>query len=210
MSSNGYNYNWGYADGWSNTDTAVFGGGTIGYNYQGWLGSAFVVGFEADFGAMGFSTNHAYNSLTLADNGNPVDSYATKQDGVFYADVTGQLGYAAGPALFYAKGGWAYLGSGNSFSNAGWAYNNEAWNNGSLDGYVIGGGIEYMWSPNWSIKAEYLYFDFGKQNHNNTGAYTYDCDCTMNWNDHYDSTLTINTFKVGLNYHFNTAYAPLK
>ena len=90
------------------------------------------------------------------------------------------------------------------------AYNGEAWNNGSLDGWVIGGGIEYMWSPNWSIKAEYLYFDFGKQNHNNSGSYTYGCDCTMNWNDHYDSQLTINTFKVGLNYHFNTAYAPLK
>ena len=212
---NNYNYNetywdsstWGYSDGWKNTDTAVFGGGTVGYN---WQTSAFVLGFEADFGAMGFSNNHTFNSGTTYSNGNSVDSYWTKQDGVFYADVTGRLGYAAGPALFYAKGGWAYLGSGNSFTNAGYSYNGEAWSNGSLDGYVIGGGIEYLWSPSWSIKAEYLYFDFGKQNHNNSGSYTYDCNCTTNWTDHYDSQLTINTFKVGLNYHFNNVYTPLK
>ena len=38
----------------------------------------------------------------------PVFSWS-KNDANFYADVTGRLGYAVGPALFYAKGGWAFL-----------------------------------------------------------------------------------------------------
>jgi opacity protein-like surface antigen len=29
-------------------------------------------------------------------------------------------------------------------------------------GWALGGGIEYGFAPNWSIKAEYLYMDFGE------------------------------------------------
>ena len=207
---NNYNYNqvdvygsgtWGYADGWKNTDSGVFGGGTVGYN---WQTGAFVLGFEADFGGMGFSGNHTFY------NAGGYDTYTTKDDSAFYADVTGRLGYAAGPALFYVKGGWAYLGTGNKFASTN--VSGAAWNDGSLDGWTIGGGIEYMWSPSWSVKAEYLYMDFGKVSHGLSGTDgSANCDCHyFNWTDHQDSTLAINTFKVGLNYHFNTAYTPLK
>ena len=47
--------------------------------------------------------------LDFSNNNQYLDYYWTKQDASFYADVTGRLGYAAGPALFYVKGGWAYL-----------------------------------------------------------------------------------------------------
>ena len=29
------------------------------------------------------------------------------------------------------------------------------------DGYTVGGGVEYMFAPNWSAKAEYQYYNFG-------------------------------------------------
>ena len=29
------------------------------------------------------------------------------------------------------------------------------------DGYTVGAGLEYMFAPNWSAKAEYQYYDFG-------------------------------------------------
>jgi outer membrane immunogenic protein len=29
-------------------------------------------------------------------------------------------------------------------------------------GWTAGGGLEWMGSPNWSVKAEYLYYDLGK------------------------------------------------
>ena len=35
-------------------------------------------------------------------------------------------------------------------------------NNKGLDGWTVGGGIEYMWSPSWSVKVEYLFFDFSR------------------------------------------------
>ena len=87
--------------GWNNNNDGVFGGGTVGYNYQT---GAFVFGVEADFGGAGLTNN--WNDGVLV--GNPGFLHV-KNDASFYADVTGRLGYAAGPALFYAKGGWAFL-----------------------------------------------------------------------------------------------------
>ena len=70
--------------------------------------------------------------------------------------------------------------------------------NNTLTGWTVGGGVEYMLNPNWTVKAEYLHFDLG--NVNNT------------WNDiqvtHGD--LTIDTVKLGVNYIWNRGYAPLK
>ncbi|WP_398482837.1 outer membrane protein, partial [Tardiphaga sp.] len=28
-------------------------------------------------------------------------------------------------------------------------------------GYSVGGGIEHAWTGNWTVKAEYLYYDLG-------------------------------------------------
>ena len=32
---------------------------------------------------------------------------------------------------------------------------------GQKNGYTVGGGLEYMFAPNWSAKAEYQYYNFG-------------------------------------------------
>jgi outer membrane immunogenic protein len=29
------------------------------------------------------------------------------------------------------------------------------------DGYTVGAGLEYMFAPNWSVKGEYQYYNFG-------------------------------------------------
>jgi outer membrane immunogenic protein len=182
-------------DAWKITNDGVFGGGTLGYNFQ--TGS-FVFGFEADFGAIGFSNT---NKWAGGDRYGVYGANWYKQDSSFYADVTGRLGYAAGPALFYAKGGWAYLDNSATF---GFGNLSNSWKNDSLDGWTVGGGIEYMWSPSWSVKAEYQYFDFGKKSFDVYDA-TY-----FPYHDRWDDQLTLSTFKVGLNYHFGNAYAPLK
>jgi outer membrane immunogenic protein len=179
----------------NNNNSGVFGGGTVGYNYQT---GAFVFGVEADFGGAGLTGNWNNGSIIAAGN----NGYLwAKNDASFYADVTGRLGYAAGPALFYVKGGWAYLDTnlsvGGHLDGVDWSVNT-----GSLDGWTIGGGIEYMWSPSWSVKAEYLYFDFGR-NHADWVDPT-----GLDWR--FDRDLTINSFKVGLNYHFGNVYTPLK
>ena len=108
----------------------VFGGGTIGYNYQT---GAFVFGVEADFGGAGLTS----------DWNNGVGCWQcryfcmSKNDANFYADVTGRLGYAAGPALFYVKGGWAFLDTNFTIDgccNGGLTPGRLATTTGSMDG----------------------------------------------------------------------------
>ena len=179
---------------WSHNNDGVFGGGTVGYNWQTtFLGTSnIVLGFEADFGAIGFSNTNWYGS-----------SIYNKQDASFYADVTGRLGYAFGPALIYAKGGWAYLDNPLSYGYDIAGTNYWTGKGDGLDGYTVGGGIEYLFAPAWSVKAEYQYFDFGKQTESWVSGAGYDAG-------RLSSELTINTFKVGINYHLNQVYAPLK
>jgi opacity protein-like surface antigen len=67
----------------------------------------------------------------------------------------------------YGAGGMAYGGvtsstalftrraAGANITNA-TASNNEA-----LIGWTAGGGVEWMFMPNWSVKAEYLHYDLG-------------------------------------------------
>jgi outer membrane immunogenic protein len=181
---------------WNNNNDGVFGGGTVGYNYQT---GPFVFGVEADFGGAGLTND--WNDGVLV--GNPHFLHV-KNEASFYADVTGRLGYAAGPALFYVKGGWAFLDTNFTMDGCCLADGVTAWsvrNDNGLDGWTVGGGIEYMWSPSWSVKAEYLYFDFSRD-------HTDWVDGVNTWR--FDHDLIVNSFKVGLNYHFGNVYTPLK
>ncbi len=179
--------------GWTNSASGVIGGGQIGYNWQANnVFNGFVFGVEADFGGIGFSVNHhPFNNVSLNDG---VDSG-------FTADFTGRLGYAAGPALFYIKGGWAYFDGNNTLRDTGYYAGGpfSAAQNG-LSGWTFGGGIEYKFASCWSAKVEYQYFDFGNFNQNLYGSgYT-----------GFDRDLTANVVKVGINYFVGNVYTPLK
>ena len=139
--------------------SGVIGGGQIGYNWQANnVFSGFVFGVEADFGGTGFSFNHhPFNNVLFNDDMNSG----------FYADFTGRLGYAAGPALFYIKGGWALFDGGRALEIArrrfSWPVGCSISSNG-ISGWTFGGGVEYKFAPNWSAKVEYRHFDFGNFN----------------------------------------------
>jgi len=66
----------------------------------------------------------------------------------------------------------------------------------SRDGWVVGGGLEYMFAPSWSAKVEYDYYDFGSK----TSAT--DSGGALHPLTNKDSHLTAQTLKVGFNYHF--------
>ncbi len=67
-------------------------------------------------------------------------------------------------------------------------------NNGRTNtGWTIGGGLEYMLGTNWTIKAEYLHFDFGNHDRH--------CCSDFFFNDfRFKNDLTVDTVKVGINY----------
>ena len=44
-------------------------------------------------------------------------------------------------------------------------------------GYTLGGGVEWAFSPNWSLKTEYLYVDLGEETWSSpVGTYTTETD----------------------------------
>jgi len=162
--------------GWSNSTFTEpeggFGGGQIGYN---WQRDRFVFGLEGDFQGADIS-GRAYN---------PFDDATAHSNVNWFSTVRGRLGYASGPFLVYGTAGLAvadfdtnvtFLGGGGHFRD-----------DNTKVGYAAGGGIEWAFAPNWSMKAEYLYLGFG------------DDDLSSGYRINND----FQTVRVGLNYKFH-------
>jgi outer membrane immunogenic protein len=79
------------------------------------------------------------------------------------ATVVGKVGYAAGPWMLYAKGGFADSKINTSSTNP--AAGVFADVNGWQAGYTVGGGIDYMFAKNWIAGVDFNYYDF-RFNHN--------------------------------------------
>jgi outer membrane immunogenic protein len=210
------------------SDANAFGGIQFGYNFQS--PGAFVYGIEVDLGGMSLNghgraygnTSYGLTALGSPSYSTPVafDGYA---QGGFYGDVTGRLGYAWGPALLYAKGGFAFLNAslhlresvygnwGATSPCLGWGYCEFGQDRSTtLTGWTVGGGLEWKVSPLWSIKVEYLHFDFGNFNNNccNDWFSQQSWNVNNNWDNH--ANLTVDTVKLGFNYFWNAPPAPLK
>jgi outer membrane immunogenic protein len=82
----------------------------------------------------------------------------------WFGTVTGRIGYAVQPnALLYAKGGVAWVrdrfaGVSNIAPFVGVTF---ATADTTRTGWTIGGGLEYMLAPSWSVFAEYNYIGLG-------------------------------------------------
>jgi outer membrane immunogenic protein len=151
-------------------DARFLGGGQIGYDYQ--FSPNWLFGIEANYSFMDTGGDGDFFG-----NGSP---FANRGLG----SVTGRLGYTFGPALLYAKGGYAWADT--RVSNG-----LDASGNGGRDGYTVGGGLEYMFAPSWSAKIEYQYYDFGNRNFTYLGVFN---PGVRNEEQ---------TVKLGLNYRFN-------
>ena len=154
--------------------------------------------------------------------------------------VRARLGYAISPAMMiYATGGLSYGGVyadvtnssvSRSVSNAYnrttgvWLHDHGPWNHifvggGSqssvLAGWNVGGGFEWMFMPNWSLKAEGIYWNLGNMNvatsaiafAPTTNNVTYEQPSSIgayafgNTNLNYQGVIA----RMGINYHFNIA-----
>jgi outer membrane immunogenic protein len=82
------------------------------------------------------------------------------------ATIRPRLGFAVGSALFYATDGLAVTNEKVSQSNMVDSLGTVLAPSISETrfGWTVGGGIEYMLTPNWTIRAEYLHLDFGTAN----------------------------------------------
>lgn len=142
----------------SNNDEGFIVGGQVGYNYQ--LGNI-VLGLEADLNYTDRSTTTTFRS-TLGDP----STYRQELD--YLGTVRLRVGYAFDRVLVYATGGLAYGDVNNSvdfFANTIGNPLQFTGRSGDVEvGYAVGGGVEYAFTNNLSLKAEYLYYDLGKTN----------------------------------------------
>jgi outer membrane immunogenic protein len=163
------------------SDARFMGGVQGGFDYQ--FAPNWVMGIEAQYSWLPSSSN---NGLTF-----PAGTVVTGNTDQL-GSVTGRLGYTWGPALLYAKGGYAWRDGNNiGMTVAGVPQTFTATGN-SKDGYTVGAGLEYMFAPNWSAKAEYQYDNFGSTTITSGPA---DVVGVRGRDDEH-------TVKVGVNYRF--------
>ncbi|MCI0466648.1 MAG: outer membrane beta-barrel protein [Beijerinckiaceae bacterium] len=202
-----------------NVSSAGFiGGGQIGYNYQ--FGTSLVAGIEADIQGIAGASNSG-NVFTITPRvgffpPNTVQTAVSASKSIDYlGTVRGRLGFLWTPTLLvYGTGGLAYGGVQSNTS----IFGSQVPNTGSTNfagvgnisstrvGWTAGGGIEWLFMPNWSVKAEYLYYDLGSVTYANgplvtnligTGTVTF-----INVSQSR-ARFNGNIVRAGLNYHFN-------
>jgi outer membrane immunogenic protein len=164
-------------DALSNTSLALKGGsagGTLGYN---WQSGQFVGGIETDAAWTDIKNGVTVFGVTAEDR---IRSWGT---------VRARAGVAFDTVYLYATGGYAWADNRISASALGMTLLAE---NKLHSGWVAGGGMEWMFAPNWSLKAEYLYRNLGSETYLTTvipgGIPT--------------GTVAFHSGQVGVNLHF--------
>jgi len=188
------------------------GGGQVGYNYQ--LMQSFVIGAEADIQGFAGSASAANFTGVSSSAGTTYTTVGKASSNLQYlGTVRGRVGYLVMPTLLaYGTAGFAYGGVSSTVSLATGGTNGSgggtsiAYSN-TQAGWTAGGGVEWMFLPNWSAKAEYLYYSLsngyasGGVIDTNTGSWGYGIGASRSYNG--------NIVRAGVNYHFNFAPAPV-
>lgn len=156
----------GWGEGTTTSKVNFMGGGQIGYNWQPttWI----VLGLETDIQGTTAKNNihDVFASTDATGTGIVANNFSGHRS--WFGTVRGRIGFTLNSypqLMIYATGGFAY---GESSRSASTTVIDAA--SGGLDwlfpfgssskvdaGYTVGGGVEWAFLPNWSLKAEYLF-----------------------------------------------------
>jgi outer membrane immunogenic protein len=146
------------------TPDGVIGGAQIGVN---WQTGVVVFGLEADIQGSGIEEERNFR---IAGPGLPaLPALITAEERIRWFG-TARARFGVTPierALFYVTGGFAYGRVHSSariafeFPGGGFDGDFSGSQSDGKTGWTAGGGFEYAWDNNWSVKAEYLYVDLG-------------------------------------------------
>ena len=174
-------------------DGRGFSGGVhLGYNY---VIKSWVVGVEADINASRIRG-------TISDSGdtvdpNNVDAASLRSHVMWLGAVGPRIGYTIGNTLVYAAGGLGFAGmryKGTEDGGVGFRQNETRL------GWAVGAGVEYALDKRWSVRADYRYFDLGRNNYPGVILAS-----NGNETDQLDPARTeerIHAIRVGLTYSF--------
>jgi outer membrane immunogenic protein len=207
----------------SHNNGGFIGGGQLGYNYQ--FVPSWVAGFEADIQGIAGSRGTTTLTSVLADPPFPANPFlqtaAVSRQVDWLGTLRGRLGFLATPTfLLYGTGGLAFGGV-SATTNITQAVVNSTVTGpyfalGSLSatrvGWTAGGGIEWMFLPNWSLKAEYLYYNIGSVSYNLSplvDTLLASGRIASSALVHSTTRFNGNVVRAGIDYHFNWAPAPV-
>ncbi len=166
----------------TNTEGSVNGkgglaGGQGGCNYQD---GNWVFGVEGEGYWSGIKTTTNSSDIpsvlntTFATFGNTLSN---KND----FTIAARAGITFDRTLIYGKGGWAWGSfsrtSFNQCCSVGSTLSTSAMS-GTLDGFLVGAGIEHALTRNWTVKLEYNFIGFGAKELSVTGCQNAVCAVT--------------------------------
>lgn len=160
----------------SGSGTGIVAGGQIGYNHQI---NNIVLGLEGDLGYFGVSRRAG------DANGNFV-AWRTTWD----ASIRGRLGVAIDRTLLYVTGGVAFADmriNGAAGQPIAFFPFSESQ---TRVGWTVGVGVEHAVTQNWTVRAEYLYANYGRRDFPTIPL--------------AGVRLETHKFRVGVNYLFST------
>lgn len=230
------------------TQSGVIGGVQLGYNYQ--FNQKIILGFETDFQGTSISgTSNQYGIASAKSNlfDEDYEEYSV-QKGVTHQNISagvswlgtvrGRAGYLVSPTLLtYFTGGLTYggvwatsslssvqtikvTGEDDVVPTSVHGLMGSRTNSNILVGWNAGGGFEWMFMQNWSLKTEAMYWNLGNMN---VATYALGSAPPISWdsgteslngtvglisgrsNVNYQGVIA----RVGVNYHFNFASAPV-
>jgi outer membrane immunogenic protein len=191
----------------------IVGGAQIGYNVQV---NKIVWGVEADFSGANLSGSASRTGSAFSPpdtNSLPFSITADAQKKLDYLGTfRGRVGYTPVPTLLlYATGGLAYGHVTSSTTVAdipqGIATTPASGSaSQGLTGWTVGGGFETAIASNWTLKAEYLYYDLGHLSYALSPSMATDTSKTTSYgiiNTTVNADMKGNIVRLGLNYKTN-------
>jgi outer membrane immunogenic protein len=180
-------------------------GGQGGCNYQD---GNWVFGVEGEGYWSGISSTQASSNIPNILNNNSSNSFSRtlKNDNDF--SIAARLGITFDRTLIYGKGGWAWGAFKNSSIDVCCGVGSTTTTtaqSGTLDGFLVGAGIEHALTRNWTVKFEYNFIGFGAKELSVTQCQVGVCAVTGT----NTVSATKQVFKIGANYLFDIGGAPL-
>ena len=166
---------------------SFFAGLQAGYDYM--LVNRFVIGAEADASFPSVQNPEGISIGGISTFSSPVGLESYSETALSSGTLRGRIGYAPGNWLLYATGGFA------------WTYDRLTLTQlatGTTDmpflwrlGWAAGAGVEVPVAPHWTASIQYLYTDYGH------GKVLF-----ANAGQRFDSDLSLQELRAGLNYRF--------
>ena len=178
---------------WGGTGDGVFmAGGQVGCNYQF---NSFVIGAEWDADWLGDRDSDG-TGVTIAGN-----TYKASANSKWTSTLAARFGFAVNSWLFYGKAGFGWVGIGDiAITNVTTGASLVGSSSGTVSGPMFGVGIEYGFSNNWSVKAEFDTIRLPDRSFIATGAVL-----PALAGDTFTSRRNVQELKIGLNYRFGGA-----